>query len=187
MTIRTTIHPIFKVAYLFSIYLCILWTSSTHAHQASLAPETWNQIVQQILQNGSDMDSYDGTYRTLSVFQPEDKEQTHWAKYLSAVGAADSEGTFHAWRIHAVFENWVLNENQQWEIDQWLYVLNMQGQIQRLSHYFLKEEKDGHVLEHRQWETGSIDDPTEQQRFKQFLQPWIPASGPLSSIDPTEF
>jgi hypothetical protein len=187
MTLSKLIHAFFKTACFFSLSLCVLWTLSTQAQQTSLDPEAWNQIVQKILKNGTDMDSYDGTYRTLSLFQPEDKEQTHWAKYLSAVGAADSEGTFHAWRIHAVFENWVLNENQQWEIDQWLYVLNMQGQIQRLSHYFLKEEKDGHVLEHRQWETGSIDDPTEQQRFKQFLQPWIPASGPLSSIDPTEF
>jgi hypothetical protein len=187
MNLKNLLHPWIQFTRIMSLILCILCASLTQAQSTQQTPETWNQIVQKILKNGSDMDSYDGTYRTLSVFQPEDKEQTHWAKYLSAVGAADSEGTFHAWRIHAVFENWVLNENQQWEIDQWLYVLNMQGQIQRLSHYFLKEEKDGHVLEHRQWATGSIQDPIEQQRLEQFLQAWMPTSESLSSIDPNEF
>ncbi len=165
----------------------LLSFSSTQAlaQQMDLSKESWSQLVRNILQNGTDMDSYDGTYRTLSYFHPTDKDQTHWAKYISAVGAQDLEGQFHAWKYHAVFEHWVLNEKNQWEIDQWLYVLNTQGQIQRIGHYFLKEEKDGHVLEHRQWETGSPQDPLEIQRFVLFLEPWISSTGPLSLSDPS--
>lgn len=161
-----------KLAFFILLFLFSIVPSSFAAYQKELTNESWNHIVQQILNKGTDMESFDGTYRTLSYIHPENKEDTHWAKYLSAVGAADSQGKFHAWRIHAVFEHWVLNQNNQWEIDQWLYVLNLQGQIQRLNHYYLKEEKDGHVLEHKQLQTGSNHDPLEIQRFQQFLEPW---------------
>lgn len=117
---------------------------------------------------GTVLDSGMGEYRVLERLTPNDKTVSHYAEYFSAVGGQFS-GKFYIDHIEIVQENWVKEENNLWNIDQWLFAVTVDGQMVRYNHHVLKETIDGTVVA---FDTPQSSDKDAQTEFSAFLSRW---------------
>lgn len=79
------------------------------------------------------------------------KSGPHLADYATIFGYADADGVFHASYATLVSENWRVEAvSGNWEIDQWILRVEMDGTIYRADQYLLVKTRDHIVLEHKQ-------------------------------------
>ena len=71
----------------------------------------------------------------------------HKADYFSVWGYTDSEtGAFLPDFVTMVSEDWAINSDGNWRIDQWLHWMGLDGAAQRAQHTVLIEDMDGRIL-----------------------------------------
>lgn len=140
----------------------------------------WNTLVQNVSAKGTRADLVDGvTFKTFSVINPRDTARPHTAEYFSTVGSVDSEGQFAATSVSAVSENWSIDQEGNWVIDQWLWNTTLNGDLLSLNHSVLRETATGRVLSIDTFPTGGVHDTAELARWGAKLDFWFhaPASG----------
>ena len=134
----------------------------------------WQHLVDTVVKSGSPMDFEGGQFRTLSHIVPTDTTQSHQAEYFSTVGVVSNGQYFPQW-ISVVSENWKINTESNWDIDQWIYQVSPDGALLRLAHNHLVEARDSQVLADDAIATGGADDPAELQHWGQKLNEWYSA------------
>lgn len=115
------------------------------AHAAFASTLSWDQLVDAAVHRGTVHESPVGTYRSLERLSA-DRRQPHTANYFSAVGYDGRDG-FEIFRFEVVSENWLIDAEGNWVIDQWGFVLSPEGRLQRWMCYRLVETPQGLVLE----------------------------------------
>jgi hypothetical protein len=70
----------------------------------------------------------------------------HVADYFNLWGGKDANGVFQAGSASFVSEDWRIIDGD-WNIDQWIFQLNMDGSIAQPTHNVLVETMDGQVLQ----------------------------------------
>jgi hypothetical protein len=135
-------------------------------------PAKWQQLVDKIIQKGAHMDTDDGAWRSLSSTVPADPTQAHLSNYISTIGGYDSSGTYVAEEISDVSENWQIDSNKNWNVDQWVLQISDAGELVQLAHNTLIETMDGQVLDDRALPVGAASDPAELAHWGKLLDAW---------------
>ncbi len=149
----------------------------TQLFAANTPPEfdaaRWQKLWQLTAFIGEKMEVGDG--RELRFFKnivPENKQEPHRADYLSVIGLIDSFGQFQPMEVSVVSEDWRKRPNNDWEIEQWIFQLRMNGELKWLSHSLLIEDPNGHVLDIQTLPSGEPDSPEMLERWGAKLQEW---------------
>jgi len=133
----------------------------------------WNDLLEKIVAQGT--------------FQPGDNElpssfsfhkmighanDSHIADYIYEWGYFDFEtNTFYPEFISIVSEQWTLTSNNDWGIDQWVYLLNFSGETQRISHTMIAKSLNGNILEYRDL-GADPQDPQTQEKLEEVMHMW---------------
>lgn len=133
-------------------------------------PQQWNRLVDTTAEKGEMSHYANGTLLTLSRIVPNDLTKTHQADYFSLIGAIDINGDFRPDHAEAVSEAWVLNAKDVWEIDQWIFLMDLSGNVRKNLHRRIQRTQDGMIR-------GADTIPeTEAQSLAQWnllLKSWI--------------
>jgi hypothetical protein len=128
--------------------------------------------MNQIVQKGTSMQIDGYEWRTLSSVVPADSSQLHRANYISTIGAKDSTGVYGIEELSDVSENWQIDSNGHWNIDQWIFEISDEGELTQVSHNTLIETLDGQVLDDQALPVAAISDPVQLQQWGQVLDAW---------------
>jgi hypothetical protein len=91
--------------------------------------EKWADLQVHIEKNGELMETQFGDYLSLSDVNPNDRNQPRVANYISLVGGMSQEGKFSTGRLESVWEDWKFDKDNNFRIDQWLFVISVEGQV----------------------------------------------------------
>lgn len=133
-------------------------------------PNSWKSLLDHASQNGERRDFANGSFLILSRVVPEDPNVTHQADYFSLVGSFGMDGEFRRNRAEAVSESWVLRPSGLWEIDQWLFVLSLDGTVGMKLHRHLVRTEDGLV---RQADSVPTTEKEYMDRWNALLKAWV--------------
>lgn len=128
------------------------WTVSIASitAQAQMPPDfdaaKWQQITAETLAKGSLMQTPYNYYKTLSYLNPADLSKAHTADYFSAVGNFDNQQKFVVDHFEIVSETWTIDAQKNWNIDQWIFVVSVDGSLTNGDHNFIVEDAGGRVL-----------------------------------------
>jgi hypothetical protein len=132
----------------------------------------WELLLKRVELYGEDYGS-EPELRFFSHLVPHNKEIPHTADYFGAYGAKDTEGKFHAYEVSVVSEDWRKQENNNWEIEQWIFRVRLNGELAGVTHTLLIEEPSGRVLDIRSLPVGAPDSPEEIERWGGKLSEWL--------------
>jgi hypothetical protein len=141
----------------FSGLISILFIACISIGESSLAETkflSWADLTYKAVTEGERTDAYGGIFKTLSIVQPLDDDGSYEADHFSGVGGEDAYGKFHASQYQAVSEQWRIDQNGNWNIDQWLFKMDVDGLLTWVAHFQLIELPNGTVLEHRSIEVS---------------------------------
>ena len=113
------------------------------------APMSWAELTYKAITQGARYEAYAGVYRTLSLNKPLGDSGAYEADHFSAVGGEDAAGKFRAGHYETVSEQWNIDANGNWDIDQWLFKTDLEGRLTWVAHFHLIEMPNGTVIEHR--------------------------------------
>lgn len=114
----------------------------------AMADARWDQLTAKVTTEGARLDTQFGMYVSLSSVVPLDDKGSHQADYISGVGGVDEDDVFHAGRFELVSETWIKDANGNWDVDQWLFRVSVEGVLQWGGRYRLVETERGTVISH---------------------------------------
>lgn len=135
---------------------------------SAFAARTFDELVQHAVAHGTITDTQVGSYYTLQDLQPNDRSVAHQAEYFSVVGQ-ELSGTFKPHHLEVVSENWRIDANGNWDVEQWGFVVSLSGVVTRFIHNHLVEQRDGIVLIYDRIPTTSAESESAWQKL---LQMW---------------
>lgn len=106
----------------------------------------WQQITAETLAKGRLMQTPYNYYKTLSYLNPNDLSKAHTADYFSAVGNFDTQQKFIVNHFEIVSEIWTIDSQKNWNIDQWIFDVNVNGGLNYADHNFIVEDADGMLI-----------------------------------------
>lgn len=114
---------------------------------AGATTSSWDDLKARMVSEGASTETQYGIYMTLTdrVDLPA-PVKGHHVDYISAVGQYDLTGTFVTYRIESVSETWKIDQNGNWDIEQWLFMTNPAGEVLRSNHIHLVESPTGSIL-----------------------------------------
>lgn len=150
--------------------MMLLGFNAAAAIPKNIDTQKWNALVEKIKTEGSSTDTQFGLYKTLSqkVALPA-PSRGHHVDYFSTVGFDDSEGVYQAVQLEGVSETWRIDENGHWDIDQWQFVVEVDGQLRLSRHIHFVEKLDGSILE---YESLPVTEEEKAQQWEFFLNKW---------------
>jgi hypothetical protein len=95
----------------------------------------------------------------------------HQADYVTLWGGVDADGTFIPDNASLVSENWVIEEDGNWHIDQWIFTMGLDGVIDRVSHSVLVEAPDRLILD-RISKPSAPGDPSVKEKLDALFVFW---------------
>jgi len=129
--------------------LTLLFTAHSQANDSKFNVknmEKWADLQVHIEENGELMETQFGDYLALSDVNPNDRDQARIANYISLVGGMSQEGKFYSSRLEAVWEDWKFDEENNFRIDQWLFVISTDGRVIGHSRSILVLTKTGRYV-----------------------------------------
>lgn len=152
------------------LILSLLFGLSVYAQsEQSVSSKNWNKILDSVQKTGKLLESPYGDYLYVEHIEPADTAKAHVANYFSLVGGYDIDGVFQYAHIEVVSENWQINGDGNWQIDQYLYRIATDGQIQTSSHVDMIQTKDRVVLKH---EIMNFDEAAAKSNWQRILNNW---------------
>ncbi|MNJ96773.1 hypothetical protein D3C87_145060 [compost metagenome] len=123
----------------------------------------WEALLGEMIFKGDRTETQNGYYMTLThqVALPAPAEGHH-VEYISTVGYYDHTGIYQPMRVEAVSETWRIDRNGNWDIDQWLFVISIAGDVVRGQHVHLVETRTGSIVEYDYLRT------TEEEQLQQW-------------------
>ena len=107
----------------------------------------WSKWLDTVVKTGVPSEMPNGIYLTKSRVEPTDTTQSHQSDYFSAVGTFAADGTFTTGHLEVVSETWVIAEDGQRDVDQWLFVVSTEGDLTRTLHMHVVETASNQVLQ----------------------------------------
>jgi len=95
---------------------------------------SWEKLIEHLIASGESMSNEHGDFIILEEVTPADTEKPRIANYLTGVGFRDSSGQFYLDHVRAVWENWQLEPDGSWKIDQWLFKVAEDGELESFDH-----------------------------------------------------
>lgn len=142
---------------------------------ATFEPMRWEKLVGHAVQNGSPMEGPHGlTYLVLTIRVPDDTTVDRTADYFSAVGGYDRSGNFGVARAEVVSEVWSTDRDDNWNVEQWQFVVSSSGELRTARHAVMVQTKLGRVLDYKTLRTTPDEDNASWARK---LQAWYLAIG----------
>lgn len=135
---------------LFLQMLCFLAPLHLVASVGNAAPTIsemakWDRLVSKMITEGQILSTEFGEYRVLSEVQPPDKSVERVASYISAVVYPFGEEIFLD-RVESVWEDWKIDNEKNFRVDQWLFRFNPEGELISQSRSVLKLSPTGSIL-----------------------------------------
>lgn len=166
-----------KLTAISLLFTTLLAGSFAQADAPVFDKAKWDRLVANAATHGEEMIVDRGVeYRSLSKIVPADLENTHSANYFSTVGYTNEKNEYVPGYVSVVSENWVLNAQNNWEIDQWLYLISLDGNLRGIWHNFLIETKVGSVLEYKSLPVEGIDQPSSLDNWSKKMGEWLETS-----------
>ncbi len=135
----------------------------------SVSAQNWNKLLDIVQKKGQTLETEFGDYVYVEHIEPMDKSLPHIANYFSLVGGKDAVGQFTFGRIEVVSENWQLDKNGNWEIDQYLYRISPDGEIISASHVNMVQAKDRQILK---YDSAGLDEVASKANWQRILNNW---------------
>lgn len=129
-------------------FTLILFAGITAFARSSPPPNPFQALTQIIVEKGKPTETFRGIYLTLSERLPLPEPGAHQAEYISTVGGYDKTGKYQFNRVEVVAEQWRPIAQGRWEINQWLFAADAQGDISFARHVHMIETANGTVLIH---------------------------------------
>lgn len=159
------------MTYLRYIAVAFLITFFSIPSFSSVDHERWEALINKAVTQGTSQESEMGEFRTLTISNTTDLSGPHLIEYFSAVGGQSvSDGKFYVGHLELVWENWSVNEDNNWDIDQWLFIINKDTTLSASWHNHLIETRSGGVLlDERIKETDATTAKSFDQKLGDFL------------------
>lgn len=114
----------------------------------AMAAHSWPELTQKAITQGERSEGYAGIYKTLRLIQAIGHQGAYEADYFSAVGGESDGGVFSAGHYETVSEVWLIDQDGNWDINQWLFKLDHKGSVTWVAHFHLIELPNGTVIKH---------------------------------------
>ena len=143
--------PVLNFKYI--VLLLVFTVLGSFQTQASHFPEnfdqeTWENMKSHIIKHGKLIRLERGiALKTMIRRTPDTPNEPHVAEYLSAFGSF-FRGQFQDSWYSAIYEDWRLNDEGHWVIDQWQFRVERDGGLSTVRHMELTKTKHGRVLSH---------------------------------------
>lgn len=108
----------------------------------------WNKLIQYIAENGKYLSVEALGYIYIENTQHTPNSKDRQSDYISLVGYTDSEGVFNASHLEVVSEGWKVNNDNNWQIDQWLLKVDGYSNLKWGAHIDMVQTMDHQVLKH---------------------------------------
>ncbi len=118
----------------------------------------------------------------LSHKTPGDESQPHAADHFSVVSWRVDSGKQVPAYVSAVSERWDKDPNDNWVLDQWIWRVDLKGDMERVTHKRLVKQPDNRVLEMSDYETGWPGNPDALRRWGLKLGEWTARAGALGAF-----
>jgi hypothetical protein len=165
--IASSLAPI--LALFISLPTAAAWASNT---PPGFDSAKWKQLVEKIQTQGAHYQGPDeNSWFTLSRVNPADITVSHEADYISTIGV-ESSREYVAFEIDAIFETWTLRPDHNWDLEQWMYRVEMNGDLAGVWHSRLVETTDNVVLDMQELPTDAPTSASELKRWGEKLETW---------------
>lgn len=133
----------------------------------------WDRLVSAAIQSGESqtIDGY-AEFRFLSRIEPNDMTQPRVAQYFTVMGASAGD-EFNIGGIWIIREDWSINADGDWEVDQWIYTSKREGALISEAHNWMKQSPNGRVLDYKTFPPASALDPATVGRWHAKVSEWI--------------
>ncbi len=154
------------------------------AANPAFADQSFTRLVAKVVETGEHFELPVGQMRFLSHIAP-DEGVPHTADYFTVTGSAFGS-QFEIGEVGAVSEIWSIDENHNWNINQWNFKADpTTGELTFLYHQEIVETMDGSVLSTRELPTKSVKDPESLETWNRILTRWYDWTGTAPrSMDP---
>ena len=99
----------------------------------------WTSLIPKAIAKGETSEANGSIFKTVKDIElPK-------AEYLSVVGGF-SDGVFEAWHLEIASEHWIRNEDGNWDIDQWLFAVTLEGKSYFTLHNRMIQTDSGSIL-----------------------------------------
>tara|TARA_B110001454_G_scaffold181094_1_gene174983 strand:+ start:35127 stop:35654 length:528 start_codon:yes stop_codon:yes gene_type:complete len=159
----------FGLGFSFSTLAADAFAVSGVSPAESVQIRNWNKLLDIVQKKGHLLETEYGDYLFVEHVEPVDKTQAHVANYFSLVGGKDAGGQFNFGRIEVVSENWQLDQEGNWVIDQYLYRISPEGEIISASHVDMVQSKDRLVLKYN---SSGLDEAASKSNWQRILNNW---------------
>lgn len=161
---------------IISIFLgLVLFTAHTFAAEGNFPPDfnsaKWNSLVVTSLRKGRAYQLDSGILFSLAHIVPNDESKPRVADYFSTL-LVNNNGQWVPVESGEVHEVWTVGKDGYWHIDQWVYILSLDGQLADVAHNYVVEGNDGRVYDSGSYPTGGPRDPEILGQWARQLQDW---------------
>lgn len=130
----------------FSLVILLAGITAQAAIPSDFDSGKWTILLNRTVAQGQGMQTQYGDFKTLTRIAPNNEQAAHTADYFSLVGGTDTDGVFHAGHVEVVSENWQIDQNGNWDIHQWQYVVSMNGDVTQYAQVHLVEKQNREVV-----------------------------------------
>lgn len=156
-------------------FLSVFFLGITSFAQSLPAPQTFQDLTKIIVETGSPTETFGGLYLTLSERFQLPEQGAHQADYISTVGRYNADRKYEFGRVEIVSEQWRPTKQGRWDIDQWVFTANPDGQIIYARRVHIVETASGTILIH---EVIPTQPEEEQLQWNLQLNNWYQRLAP---------
>ncbi|GEM_PF-3082549 len=153
----------------FLVFFFLFGLSGYAQPEQSVSSINWSKMLDIVQKTGKLLESPYGDYLYVEHVEPADAKMPHVANYFSLVGGYDVNGVFQYTHIETVSENWQIDADGNWKIDQYLYRIATDGQIKTSSRVEMIQTKDRVVLKHQ---IMDFDETNAKSNWQRILNNW---------------
>ena len=134
----------------------------------------WQAILTKLRNKGK----YAAAYITMPArFQLADvrgpMSAAHTEDSVEIWGEADDAGVFHPQCVLFTSQDWMVDAtNRNWHIDEWIYIVDLYGEITKVTHSMTVESADHQVLKSDEPEVLDNASPAVQDKYKALIKFW---------------
>lgn len=162
---------------LLSTVLLAAFTMTASATLAQTVPADldaakWEQLISKARAEGEMLDGGEmGILMVLTRKTPLEGAKGHQADYFSTVGRIINDKYVPIW-VSVVSETWRVNADGHWDIDQWIYYVDLYGALYDTKHITMIITQESRVLEHVGHPVDA-EDPAEVARWGRMASEWM--------------
>jgi hypothetical protein len=158
---------------LFIALIALLASAQAHA----VDPASWQQLVQKTLAEGTVLQTQMGpTIHLARLSDPEQKASPRHSDYFT-LAVTETPAGYVPNNATLVSEDWLLNAEGNWEVNQILFWMRVDGTLVQASRVEILLSPD-HILLKYKNTADAVNDPKTIERYELKLAEWFKENGP---------